>query len=103
VDLALSHPAADIHPEGMAEGQQRMNQGLRVPLTFRTRDDVLRFFEETDLAFAQVAVISRQPCSLNSLIVPRRNGGIWHSLIRNRHSAGGPGGASDGGLREDAR
>jgi len=46
--LALSHPAADIHP-GQAEAQKRYNERVSTPQTLRSRDQVARFFDGLDL------------------------------------------------------
>ncbi|HEY1640720.1 MAG TPA: SAM-dependent methyltransferase [Streptosporangiaceae bacterium] len=46
--LAISHPAADIHP-GQAEAQRRYNERVSTPQTLRTREQVARFFDGLDL------------------------------------------------------
>ena len=35
--MALSHPAADIHADAMADGAAILNQSLAGPITFRAR------------------------------------------------------------------
>jgi hypothetical protein len=47
--LAISHPAADIHADEMAEGAAMMNTALAIPLTFRPYDQVIAFFDGLDL------------------------------------------------------
>ncbi len=47
--LALSHPAADIHPEEMAAGAAMMNQAMTGSITFRRRAQVATFFDGLDL------------------------------------------------------
>jgi hypothetical protein len=47
--LALSHPARDIHAAAMAEIADRMNKLVAEKVTFRTRADVLRFFDGLEL------------------------------------------------------
>jgi hypothetical protein len=42
--LALTHPAADIDADAMADAQQRQNQMQAEQVTFRRRDEVARFF-----------------------------------------------------------
>jgi hypothetical protein len=43
--LALSHPAADIDADAMADAQRRQNQMQAEQVTFRRRDEVARFFD----------------------------------------------------------
>jgi hypothetical protein len=43
--LAISHPASDIHASEMAEGAAMMNAALPIPLTFRSYQQVVPFFE----------------------------------------------------------
>jgi len=47
--LALSHPARDIHAAAMAEIAVRMNKLIAEKVTFRTRPEVLRFFDGLQL------------------------------------------------------
>jgi len=47
--LVISHPASDIHPEGMARGAALMNKAMAEGVTFRPRGEVLRFFDGLDL------------------------------------------------------
>ena len=47
--LALSHPARDIHAAAMAEIADRMNKLVAEKVTFRTRAEVLRFFDGLEL------------------------------------------------------
>jgi hypothetical protein len=47
--LTVSHPASDIHPDGMAEGAATMNKSLASPLTFRPYERVITFFDGLDL------------------------------------------------------
>ena len=47
--LVISHPASDIHPEGMARGAALMNRAMAGGVTFRPREEVLRFFDGLDL------------------------------------------------------
>ena len=47
--LAITHPAADIDAEVVAEGARRYNQNVRTPQTRRTYEQTLRFFEGLDL------------------------------------------------------
>jgi hypothetical protein len=42
--LALTHPAADIDADAMADAQQRQNQMQAEQVTFRRREEVARFF-----------------------------------------------------------
>ena len=47
--LALSHPAADIHPEEMAAGAAMMNQAMSEKITFRTRPQLAALFGQLEL------------------------------------------------------
>jgi len=47
--LALSHPARDIQAAAMAEIADRMNELIAEKVTFRTRAEVLRFFDGLQL------------------------------------------------------
>jgi S-adenosyl methyltransferase len=47
--LALSQPAADINATGMARAATVMDQLMPVKITYRTQEQVARFFEGTEL------------------------------------------------------
>jgi hypothetical protein len=47
--LALSQPAADINANGMARAASVMDQLMPVKITYRTQDQVTRFFDGTEL------------------------------------------------------
>jgi len=47
--LALSHPAADIDADAMADAQQRQNQMQAEQVTFRRRDEVAGFFDGLEM------------------------------------------------------
>ena len=47
--LVISHPAADIHAEEMAEGASLMNRSMAGQITFRRYEEVLRFFDGLEL------------------------------------------------------
>ena len=47
--LTISHPAADIEVEAMAEMAQRLNRLMAEKVTFRGRAEVARFFDGLDL------------------------------------------------------
>ena len=47
--LALSHPARDIEAAAMAEIADTMNELVAEKVTFRSRAEVLRFFDGLDL------------------------------------------------------
>ena len=47
--LAISHPAADIETEAMAQMAERLNKLMAEKVTFRARPQVARFFEGLDL------------------------------------------------------
>jgi len=48
--LAISHPAADIETEAMAQMAERLNKLMAEKVTFRNRQQVTRFFEGLELA-----------------------------------------------------
>ena len=47
--LVVSHPARDIHAAAMAEIAEAMNELIAEKVTFRTRAEVLRFFDGREL------------------------------------------------------
>ena len=47
--LAISHPAADIETEAMAQMAERLNKLMAEKVTFRTRPQVERFFDGLEL------------------------------------------------------
>jgi len=47
--LVLSHPAADIETEAMADMAERLNRLMAEKVTFRTRAQVARFFDGLEL------------------------------------------------------
>jgi SAM-dependent methyltransferase len=47
--LALTHPSCDWHPERAAAGVSRLNAMMAQQLTFRPREQVLRFFDGLEL------------------------------------------------------
>ncbi len=47
--LVMSHPAADIETEAMAQMAERLNKLMAEKVTFRTRAQVARFFEGLDM------------------------------------------------------
>ncbi len=47
--LVISHPAADIHADAMAEGAALMNRSLAGQITFRGRAEVARLFDGLEL------------------------------------------------------
>ena len=47
--LVLTHPASDIHGELVAEGARRYNESVVTPITLRTFDQTVRFFDGLEL------------------------------------------------------
>jgi S-adenosyl methyltransferase/Transposase IS66 family len=47
--LAISHPAADIHPDGMAKGAALMKWSMAGSITFRPREQVAAMFGDLEL------------------------------------------------------
>jgi hypothetical protein len=54
--LAISHPAADIHPDGMAKGAALMNRSMAGSITFRPREQVAAMFG--DLGLVEPGLVS---------------------------------------------
>jgi hypothetical protein len=78
--LALSHPASDIEAAAMAEIAVRMNETVAEKVTFRTRAQVLRFFDGLDLVEPGVVPVPRwRPASdLEAASPTVMWGGIGH-------------------------
>jgi len=57
--LAISHPAADIEREAMALMAERLNRLMAEKVTFRTRDQVARFFGGLELVEPGVVQLSK--------------------------------------------
>ncbi len=57
--LALSHPARDIQAKAMAEIAESMNELVAEKVTFRSRAEVLRFFDGLELVKPGVVPVPR--------------------------------------------
>jgi hypothetical protein len=47
--VVILHGASDIRPETVAEGTRRYNELSSAPLAFRSRKQVMRFFDGVDI------------------------------------------------------
>lgn len=47
--LAITHLTGDFNPEEMARGKEALDERMAEPFVMRARDDILRFFDGTDL------------------------------------------------------
>ena len=47
--LAIAHPTTEVDPEASAEAARRWNEAAKPPITLRTREQLLGFFEGLDL------------------------------------------------------
>lgn len=47
--LAISHPTAEIEPEAVREAMQRWNESGATPITARSRQELIRFFDHLEL------------------------------------------------------
>jgi hypothetical protein len=57
--LAISHLTGDFSPKEMAEGKEVLDREMHEPFILRTRDQILRFFDGTDLVDPGLVNINR--------------------------------------------
>jgi hypothetical protein len=73
--LTLSHPGRDIGGSAHSEMHRRLNKLFREPITARTRDQITRFFDGTELLDPGVVLVSQwRP---ESEIQARTPTGLW--------------------------
>ncbi|HXW45251.1 MAG TPA: SAM-dependent methyltransferase [Streptosporangiaceae bacterium] len=78
--LALSHPAADIEPEKLADLASRLNQMMAQRTTVRTRAEVALFFDGLDLAEPGIVNVPQwRPASTEEASSPAA---LWCGVAR---------------------
>ena len=78
--LALSHPAADIDADAMADAQQRQNQMQAEQVTFRRRDEVARFFN--GLEMVEPGLVRAPEWRPDTLAEVQTQAALWGGLGR---------------------
>ena len=78
--LAISHPAADIETEAMAQMAERLNKLMAEKVTFRTRPQVARFFEGLELV--EPGMVRVQEWRPASEIVAKSPAALWGGVGR---------------------
>jgi hypothetical protein len=78
--LAISHPAAEIHP-GQMEAQKRYNERVSTPQRLREHDEVARFFAGLELVepgLVQVHQWRPDPGKIVPTDIATAHGGVAH-------------------------
>jgi len=78
--LALSHPAADIDADAMADAQQRQNQLQAEQVTFRRRDEVAGFFD--GLEMVEPGLVRAPEWRPDTLAEAQARAALWAGLGR---------------------
>jgi len=78
--LALSHPAADIDADEMADAQQRQNQLQAEQVTFRRRDEVAGFFD--GLEMVEPGLVRAPEWRPDTLAEAQARAALWAGLGR---------------------
>jgi len=78
--LAMSHLAADINVAAVSEARTRVTQFIQVEQTYRTHDEVLRFFDGLDLVEPGVAKI--QEWRPDSELEAKAPAALWGAVGR---------------------
>jgi S-adenosyl methyltransferase len=78
--LAISHPAADIETEAMAQMAERLNKLMAEKVTFRTRPQVARFFE--GLALVEPGMVRVQEWRPDTEIEAKSPAALWGGIGR---------------------
>jgi hypothetical protein len=78
--LALSHPAADIDSDAMANAQQRQNQMQAEQVTFRRRDEVAGFF--AGLEMVEPGLVRAPDWRPDTLDEAQTRAALWAGLGR---------------------
>jgi O-methyltransferase involved in polyketide biosynthesis len=84
--LALSHPAADIETEAMAQMAERLNKLMAEKVTFRTRPQVALFFDGLELV--EPGMVRVQEWRPVSEIEARSPAALWGGVGRKGSGAG---------------
>jgi hypothetical protein len=78
--LAISHPAADIETEAMAQMAERLNKLMAEKVTFRTRPQVARFFDGLELV--EPGMVRVQDWRPTSEIEAKSPAALWGGVGR---------------------
>jgi len=78
--LAISHPAADIETEAMAQMAERLNKLMAEKVTFRTRPQVARFFDGLELV--EPGMVRVQEWRPASEIEAKSPAALWGGVAR---------------------
>jgi SAM-dependent methyltransferase len=78
--LAISHPAADLETEAMAQMAERLNRLMAEKVTFRTRPQVARFFE--GLALVEPGMVRVQEWRPDTEIEAKSPAALWGGIGR---------------------
>jgi len=78
--LAISHPAADIETEAMAQMAERLNKLMAEKVTFRNRPQVARFFEGLELV--EPGMVRVQQWRPASEIEAKSPAALWGGVAR---------------------
>jgi hypothetical protein len=78
--LVISHPAADIEREAMAEMAVRLNKLMAEKVTFRTQDQVARFFDGLELV--EPGIVRVQQWRPNTEKEARSPAALWGGMGR---------------------
>jgi SAM-dependent methyltransferase len=78
--LAISHPAADLETEAMAQMAERLNRLMAEKVTFRTRPQVAQFFE--GLALVEPGMVRVQEWRPDTEIEAKSPAALWGGIGR---------------------
>jgi S-adenosyl methyltransferase len=78
--LALTHPGSDFHPERTDVVAARLNQMMPQKITFRTREQVLRFFD--GLEFVEPGLVRAPEWRPDSLEAAANPAELWSGVAR---------------------
>ena len=78
--LAISHPAADLAAQEMAQMAERLNKLMAEKVTFRTRPQVARFFEGLELA--EPGMVRVQEWRPDTEIDAKSPAALWGGVAR---------------------
>ena len=78
--LVISHPAADIETEAMAQMAERLNKLMAEKVTFRTRPQVARFFDGLELV--EPGMVRVQEWRPASEIEAKSPAALWGGVAR---------------------
>jgi hypothetical protein len=78
--LAMSHLAADINVAAVSEARTRVTQFIQVEQTYRTHDEVLRFFDGLDLV--EPGLVKIQEWRPDSELEAKAPAALWGAVGR---------------------